>query len=185
MQRSGRIVVLAHCILNAHTKVKGLAAYQGALSNVVVPLVTAGVGIVQLPCPENTFLGINRWGMTREQYDVPAFRRHSRSLLEPLVDLLEDHAREGYEILGVVGVDGSPSCGVQCTCEGFKGGEAACPGVFERAARDLHMISGEGIFVRTLRKLFEERALKVPLLAVDERAPGCGAETLLPKLLAP
>ena len=36
------------------------------------------VGVIQLPCPEATFLGMRRWGMTREQYDVPAFRRHSQ-----------------------------------------------------------------------------------------------------------
>ena len=82
-----------------------------------------GAGIVQLPCPESTCLGMNRWGMSRDQYDHPSYRSHCRRpLLLPTVDQLAGFARAGYEIIGVIGVDGSASCGVTLTPVGFTGG---------------------------------------------------------------
>ena len=119
------MVLLAHCILNPNAKIAGAAQTRGAIPGVLEGLLQDGVGIVQLPCPEQTFGGCRRWGMTREQYDVPCYRKHCRSLLEDVVDQMEDYLRNGYEVLGIVGVDGSPSCGVDRTCAGYKGGEIA------------------------------------------------------------
>ena len=119
------MVLLAHCILNPNAKIAGAAQTRGAIPGVLEGLLQDGVGIVQLPCPEQTFGGCRRWGMTREQYDVPCYRKHCRSLLEDVVEQMEDYLRNGYEVLGIVGVDGSPSCGVDRTCAGYKGGEIA------------------------------------------------------------
>ncbi|WP_051328233.1 hypothetical protein [Desulfatirhabdium butyrativorans] len=83
MKRSRKVVVLCHCLLNANVKVHALATYPGIFPPVVAEFLEPGIGILQLPCPETTFLGLNRWGMTREQYDIPAYRRHCRRILIP------------------------------------------------------------------------------------------------------
>jgi predicted secreted protein len=121
--RSREIVVVAHCHLNANTKVHGLACYPGVRADVMGPLIEQGAGIVQLPCPEATFLGMKRWGMTVEQYDTPAYRRHCRDILGPVLDTLVSLVEDGCTIRAVLGVDGSPSCGVEETCSGYEGGE--------------------------------------------------------------
>ena len=95
------VTVAAHCLLNPLTRVKGLAP---------VPFRPEGP-TVQLPCPEALYLGLERWAVTRNQLDVPQFRRFCRALIEDYVDLLEMLAREGAR-LRIVGVAGSPSCGV-------------------------------------------------------------------------
>jgi predicted secreted protein len=164
-ERSRRVVVLAHCHLNVNTKVRGLACYPGARADVVLPLIADGVGIVQLPCPEASFLGMKRWGMTVEQYDTPAYRRHCRDILGPTVDTLVELAEDGCSIEGVLGVEGSPSCGVSTTCAGFTGGEIEAGAPAQTAAR----VSGQGVLVQELRSMLAEAGLAdVPFSGVED-----------------
>ena len=123
MRRSRQIVALCHCLLNANVKVPPLASHAGALELALERFASSGTGMFQLPCHETSFLGMSRWGMTSEQYDHPAFRRHCRRILEPCLDQLEALHRDGCAMVGLVGVDGSPSCGMFRTCTGYRGGE--------------------------------------------------------------
>ncbi len=168
-ERSRRVAILAHCHLDVNTKVHGLARCAGADVDLVAPLLAEGVGIIQLPCPEATFLGMSRWGMTREQYDVPAYRRHCEQILGPVIDTLSALDADGCELLGVIGVDGSPSCGVRRTCAGYGGGE------IERlfaagespSATDAAM---PGVFMEVLRSRLSAVGLDIEFRAVDEGA---------------
>ncbi|MFA0887985.1 MAG: CD3072 family TudS-related putative desulfidase [Synergistales bacterium] len=164
MKRSRRIVVLCHCLLNASAIVEGEAAYPGVLEKLLVPLAREGTGIIQLPCPECSFLGLKRWGMTSEQYDTPTFRRHCASILETALDQTEDALANGVDILGIVGVKGSPSCGVLTTCFGFRGGVSGCGQAARRS-------EGEGIFIRTLREELGKRRLFLPMTEVENGNP--------------
>jgi predicted secreted protein len=162
--RSRRVVVVAHCHLNVNTKVRGLARYEGARADVIAPLIGQGLGIVQLPCPEASFLGMRRWGMTVEQYDTAAYRRHCRAILRTTIDTLRALADDGCEIEGVLGVEGSPSCGVETTCGGYTGGELE-NAVEQQADR----IAGRGVFVDELRAMLEEAGLgDVPFTGVGD-----------------
>lgn len=69
-----------------------------------------GWGIVQLPCPELFFLGLDRPPMTVAGYDIPEFHENNRRLLEPVVQQLKVYQDHGYEIVGGIGISGSPSC---------------------------------------------------------------------------
>jgi len=134
------VTVAAHCLLNPLTRVKGLAP---------VPFLPEGP-IVQLPCPEALYLGLERWAVTRNQLDVPQFRRFCRALIEDYVDLLEMLARQGGS-LRIVGLAGSPSCGVITTSSGYMGG---LPG----AAEHTH-VSGRGVFMEELLAELERRGV--------------------------
>jgi predicted secreted protein len=109
--REQEVAVLAHCLLNPYTRVKGLR-----------PVSFRPEGpVIQLPCPEALYLGLDRWAVTRNQLDVPEFRRFCRSLILHYADLLEMLARQGTGIR-IVGLAGSPSCGVDTTSLGYAGG---------------------------------------------------------------
>src|SRR5512137_3071326 len=134
------ITVAAHCLLNPLTRVRGLA-----------PLPFRAEGpTVQLPCPEALYLGLERWAVTRNQLDVPQFRRFCRALIEDYADLLEMLARQGAR-LRIVGVAGSPSCGVTTTSSGYTGGRP-------RAAEHTH-VSGRGVFMEELLAELERRGV--------------------------
>jgi predicted secreted protein len=173
MERGKRLLAVCHCILNANAKVFPLARYPGAHLELVRPFLERGAGIVQLPCPETVYLGLSRFGMTREQYDVPRYRAACREMLGPVVEELSAFAAAGYVIEAVVGMDGSPSCGVFRTCLGYRGGEPA------EAATDLagqikalRIVPGDGVFIGELRDMLTARGLAVPFAAVDEARPG-------------
>lgn len=147
MKRSKKIVITCHCVLNANAKVYPLAPAAGVCTDAVLDLIQDGIGLFQLPCPEVCYLGLDRWGMTREQYDHPNFRSHCREILKYSMVQIEAFIKAGYRIVSLIGVDGSPNCGLNYTCEGYTGGEICSP---ERVAEQIHRlrrISGKGIFM--------------------------------------
>ena len=134
------ITVAAHCLLNPNTRVKGLRPVEFRPEG---PL-------IQLPCPEALYLGLDRWASTRNQLDVPEFRRFCRSLITQYADLLEMLARQGKRIK-IVGLAGSPSCGVDTTSLGYAGGRV-------RESEHEH-VSGKGVFMEELMAELERRGI--------------------------
>lgn len=110
MQRSKKIMITAHCILNQNTVIEGEARALGAVPSVLKWISNEGYGVVQLPCPEYTFLGLDRPPMTYEQYDNAQYRNHCREILQPIIEQLQGYQNHGYEIVGSVGIQSSPSC---------------------------------------------------------------------------
>ncbi|WP_404328645.1 CD3072 family TudS-related putative desulfidase [Mesobacillus maritimus] len=110
MQRSRRILLVSHCILNQNTVIKEEARAFGAIPSAVDWIKNEGFGVVQLPCPEFTFLGLDRPPMTYEEYDNEEYRKHCKKILTPIMEQLKEYRRCGYEITGVLGIQSSPSC---------------------------------------------------------------------------
>jgi predicted secreted protein len=125
------IEVAAHCLLNPHTRVKGLIPLRFS------PLKP----VIQLPCPEALYMGLERWAVTKNQLDVPEFRRFCRSLIVPYADLIEMLEKEGFRIK-ILGVENSPSCAVNTTTCGYTGGKV-------RIVQH-ECMSGQGIFMEEL-----------------------------------
>jgi predicted secreted protein len=166
--RARRVAVLAHCHLNVNTKVIGLADYASARHDLVSALASDEIGIVQLPCPEATFLGMKRWGMTREQYDTSAYRRHCAEILKPVIDTLVVLADDGCRITAVYGIEGSPSCGVARTCAGYAGGEIeelAATGSLPAA----HDLKAPGVFMELFMRALASHGLHPEFIGIDER----------------
>ncbi|MHC0038830.1 CD3072 family TudS-related putative desulfidase [Pseudoneobacillus sp. C159] len=110
MQRSKQILLVSHCILNQNTVIDDEARAEGAVLSAVEWAMKKGYGFLQLPCPEFTFLGLNRPSMTYEQYNTPEYRKHCRKILQPVLQQAEDYRNNGYDIVGLLGIQSSPSC---------------------------------------------------------------------------
>lgn len=167
--RAHRFALVAHCHLNTNTKVRGLAGHPAMQLGLVRELAAQDIGIVQLPCPEITYLGMCRWGMTYEQYDTPAYRRHCRSLLGPVVDTVTALLADGATLVGIWGADGSPSCAVNETCTGYTGGELEgphAPSAPPAAVRS----PGGGVFFEELGALLDAAKVDAAWFGIDERA---------------
>ena len=170
MHRSKKILIVCHCLLNANAKVFPLARCGGVYLQVLRDSIENGTGLFQLPCPESGYLGLNRWGMTREQYDHRHFRQYCRDILTPCVDHIAAFVEAGYRIEGVVGMDGSPNCGVNRTCTGFCGGEISFPGNVQRQQEDLMMEPGRGIFMDVFGVILAEANIFLQFRGVDEES---------------
>lgn len=110
MQRSKRILLVAHCIFNQNTVIAKEARSEGAMKSAADWAIGEGFGIVQLPCPEYSFLGLNRPPMTYDEYNNIEYRKHCREILKPILKQVEEFSRNDYEISGLLGIQGSPSC---------------------------------------------------------------------------
>lgn len=110
MQRKKRILLVSHCILNQNTVIENKARAEGAVLSATEWAMKEGFGIVQLPCPEFTFLGLNRPPMTYQEYNTPEYRKHCREILSPVLNQAKEYVKHGYVLAGVLGIQSSPSC---------------------------------------------------------------------------
>jgi len=171
-QRSGKVALVAHCILNQNAKVAGLARFPAAVPGVAALLERHGFGLVQLPCPEMETAGLRRWWQVSDQYRCAGFRRSYDRLAELLLDSVEDYLTHGFTVI-LVGIDGSPSCGVHITDRDAKGSWLGCPSLDPAGENDI-FVNGPGVFIQSIRRETRTRDLpELPAigLALDTEKP--------------
>lgn len=112
MDRSKRVVLLSHCILNQNTVVYPLARAKGAYKKIVETIMDAGVGIHQLSCPEYISLGLSRKPMTKGEYDFPDFRMICKDIAIGTIKIVQEYLDNDYEIIGIIGINQSPTCSI-------------------------------------------------------------------------
>jgi predicted secreted protein len=140
-----RVAYVAHCLLNANAKVEGGAICAGVYRPLLDRLRSHGYAIRQLPCPELAYAGTRRFWAVREQYDTVVYRRHCRRLAQMAAGAMEADVKRGGEIL-IVGVDGSPSLGVEAAgSDATWGGRPHMP-----ASAPYPVASRRGIFIEEL-----------------------------------
>lgn len=173
-----KILFVGHCILNTASKVvmfeaEDMAAEEKLRVQFLHAAIDAGIQLVQLACPEYTLYGCRRWGHTSNQFDNPFFRAHCRRLLEPVMLELEEYlsAPERFEVLGFVGIDGSPSCGVDYTCVGPWGANLSGREDLAKVIADVKLISKQGVFFQELATLLEQKNLSVPVTGLFAPEP--------------
>ncbi|PKM73375.1 MAG: hypothetical protein CVU91_05470 [Firmicutes bacterium HGW-Firmicutes-16] len=158
-----KVLFVAHCVLNTASKVvmfsdEEMAEEEALRRRFLEAAISSGVQLVQLPCPEFSAFGANRWGHVSNQFDNPFFRKHCRELLLPFIDQMREYLAHGerFEILGVLGIDGSPSCGVDYTCFGNWFGNFSDRTDLNEVLNSCSMGHGSGIFMQVLKDLLSE-----------------------------
>ena len=114
-KRSGKIALIAHCIINQNSRAQGLAERSSTITEILGFLMHNKIGIIQMPCPELIYAGILRQPQTKEQYNNAMFRRHCRKIAKDIANQVREYQKCGIKLKFVIGVDGSPSCGVSKT----------------------------------------------------------------------
>jgi predicted secreted protein len=157
------VCYLAHCLLNANAKVDEGARCAGIYSPVLALLRDRDCTIRQMPCPELAFGGTHRFWAVREQYDTPVFRAHCRRLAEPVAAQIRADLATGSRVI-VVGIDGSPSMGVELTAADTDwGGRPDKP-----RDEDYPVTLGAGIFTETLLDLLAGVVLGVRAVGIGQ-----------------
>lgn len=163
MQRSKKVVFVAHCILNVNSKVKGIANYNSSIKELLNYFMENDYGIVQLPCPELLYSGLKRFGMSKEQYDNPCYRDLCQKLAKDIVNQMIIYQNEKYDVIGLYGIDGSPTCGINQSCRGYQGG---CIEMDEVGSE--YLSDEKGIFMEEIDKLIKEHHLEITYYAIKE-----------------
>lgn len=175
-----KLLFVSHCILNTAAKVsRAIDTSQTAEERERLAFLRfalkEGVQLIQLPCPEFTLYGANRWGHTREQFNNPFFRDHCRTLLAPMVQqmraYLQAEEESKFQVLGIVGIHGSPSCGVSRSCSGSWGGEFSGRTDLADTIAQVTNAPQQGIFIEVLEELVTQAGLSIPVLELNARNP--------------
>jgi len=183
MKRKKNIVLLCHCLLNCNSKIEGISDYEGAQKDILKYLIDEGYGIIQLPCPEITIYGTKRWGHVKEQFDTPFYRKHCKKIFLPILEQLQDYEKNGYNIKALIGVDGSPSCGINKTCSSaFWGGEIGTEYGLDDKLKDLKLIEASGVFIEEILIMLNENNINTKFIAVDENNINSSASKIITAL---
>jgi len=111
--RSRKVAFLAYCLLDQNARAKGIANYPGPVSEIVETLTANGVGIVQMPCPELLYADFDRAPHPKNWYDNKEFRGVCRECAEQVTERVRKYAKNSYQVVGIIGVESSPSCAVK------------------------------------------------------------------------
>ena len=185
-ERSKRVIFVSHCLLNENTRYLGGAFRRGCIDELVESFQQEGLGIYQMRCPEQ-----HAWGGVLKRRLLPFYGskgtilyrlRHMllplflcytrwvyRRISKDVVRDIEDYVRSGFEVVGIVGVGGSPSCGVwkkldlQCSLEAIAG----CPvakcdrRLVNEEAVAACLGDGEGLFIAAIQRQLQRKHLTV------------------------
>ena len=161
-----KVLLVSHCILNTASKVvlynqEEIDAEEDLRIKFLDKALKNGIQIIQLPCPEFTLYGAKRWGHVSEQFDNIFFRNHCRKILKPIIDQLKEYLanEQFFEVIGIVGIDGSPSCGVDYTCTGDWYGSFECRTNLKETLDTAGLKKGPGILMDVLKEMLKEENL--------------------------
>lgn len=160
-QRSRRVIFVAHCILNQNAISDGTADDPAAHCEVIRLLLDAQMGIVEMPGPELCCLGLDRGDPLGAERPVVVENTRIRraiqqrpealqmeSLVRRVVHQIAEYNRNGFDIVGIVGMNRSPCCGVNTTSD---------------EDRDL---AGQGVWIAAVQTALAEEGPRVPVIGI-------------------
>jgi predicted secreted protein len=188
--RGKKVVFLSHCLLNENTRYLGGACRAGCIEEVLKPCLDRGIGIIQMPCPEQLAWGgvlkrrlliffgaqgklVYEWRNHLLPILVWYTKRRYRKLAREIARQIKDYVSSEFDVVGIVGVDGSPSCGVNHTLN-MKHSLASIGRLADTAGAEMMnevvmscREAGQGLFVQVLRNELKRHNVDVPFLAHD------------------
>lgn len=179
--RGRRVVILAHCILNQNAKLDRCAHCQGAISELVKVILEEGIGILQMECPEMLYLGLERQtdhssSPSVESEDTRIAQRMKEPQAQEIVvriarntaQQVTDYLRNRFSVIGVLGINGSPSCGVETTWSN----DSELPGYGELISELSNQLAQAGaqVPIKGIRSRNVAHAVKAIRELIDENA---------------
>lgn len=159
--RSRRIALIAHCILNQNSISDGTAVYPASFRDVIDFFLDRDIGIVQMPCPELCCLGLDRGNplgaespvvventRIRRAMETGEASKRLSALIDHVTRQVLEYQKYGFEIVGIVGANRSPNCGVDTTSDG--GME----------------VSGMGLFMEGISNSLARAGIAVPMIGL-------------------
>lgn len=149
MERSKKVVFVSHALLNQNAMPKGCERAPGVIKEIVELLAEAGVGIVQIPCPEMEFFGLERRPKTKDSVDTKAYRTACKKLAVQVLQQIEMYLKKNYSVVGILGVEFSPTWAVHQIHNGTRS------------------IPGKGVFIEELENEMRKKRFQVPIIGIN------------------
>lgn len=160
-KRSKKIILVAHCLLNQNAISDGTADFAATIETLSKYILNQDVGIIQLPCPELNCLELDRGNADGSISNVVIENTRIRSnllknesqkklqlLVEQIVFQIEEYIKYKFEIIGLIGINRSPSCGIDSTSDKNK------------------EINGKGVFMIFLENSLAKKDIKIEMIGI-------------------
>lgn len=158
--RGMKVILVPHCALNQNARVAGAAERTAAVTELIAGLMERGIGIIQMPCPELQILGLDRAHVNiRSELEQVTSRAACRRLAVDLVRQIKEYRKCGVRILGILGKNGSPTCGVEQTW--FDG-----------------VAPGTGVFIEELMAELRDQNLSIRITGMRDDDPSAALATV-------
>lgn len=140
--RSKKVIFLAHCLLNQNAISDGTAVYPAAFRELCCLGLDRGdvYGAERPVVVENTRI--------RRAMEEDGPRQRREALADQVVDQIQEYQKHGFQVLGIVGANRSPNCGVETTSD---------------QNRELE---GQGAFLEAIAQRLEAVGIAVPMLGL-------------------
>jgi predicted secreted protein len=147
--RSRKVIFASHCMLNQNARITTAADFPAMFEPLVEWLKEHDIGIIQMPCPELRVLGLGRVTV-RDGLETAEGHAHLHQIIGDLIYEIKQYQFHGFDVVGILGKQGSPACGVTMTW------------------LDNRQQEGVGVFIRLFRERLAEEQLDVEILGVAD-----------------
>lgn len=157
--RSKKVIVLSHCLLNQNSISDGTSDFPSQYTEIIEFLMKKNVGMIQLPCPEMVYLGLDRKDKNGSKRPLLDENSRIRNLMEEpdniqilrqkagdVIEQIKEYQKHDFQVLGLIGVNRSPSCGIETTTKN---------GVEEK---------GKGVFMKVLSDRLIKHEITLPMI---------------------
>jgi predicted secreted protein len=127
----------------------GVEKYPGVVKDLLELFAEAGIGIVQLPCPQMEFEGLNRRVKSKDSYDTNGFRSVCKKISSRIIEEVEKYLKEDYKVIGILGVEASSTCGVHQVRNGNRN------------------VPGKGILIEEIENMMQKKNFQVPIIGIN------------------
>ena len=156
--RSMKVVLVPHCALNQNSRLATCAELPAGVEELAAGLLKRDIGIIQMPCPELMVIALDREHVQiRSGLESRPARGALRKLARDLVYQIKEYEACGVKVLGVLGKDGSPACGVGHTWRHEPG-------------------PGMGAFIEELAAEIQDQGLKTEIAGMIDSDPQAALE---------
>ena len=190
--RGNKVLFASHCLLNMNARYLGGACLPDMRTDLLQYAHERNIALVQMPCPEqHAWGGLLKplmWSVLGSEntllyklrvITLPAFRLYTQwrfsSTARSVARQIADCLRAGCQVVGVVGVDGSPSCGVSCRIDLKRA--FALYARTQLAALDRDRLNhclytdclgpGAGLYLQVLTSRLKRAGMQVPIHAIS------------------
>ncbi|MFX0071656.1 MAG: hypothetical protein ACFFAO_11250 [Candidatus Hermodarchaeota archaeon] len=199
-KRSQKIVYMSRCIINQNLRFPGIAIKPGPISEITEELLQNNLGIELLPCLERLGWGgilrksffkylpmsincCDKWYFFIIRFFIKKwiynFKRLCNKEVKKVIKQMEDYIDSGFEIIGILATDDSPTCGLTKTINlltaasgikalGYNAGDFLNPNLEKMRFIIPNLCeNGRGIFMKQLIEQLDKKKINIKMIGID------------------
>lgn len=138
---SEKVIFVSHCILNQSIRNEKFSKVK----ELIELLTESDTGIFQLPCPKIDYNG----KFIRNGNNAKIYKKYCEKISVFIIKTIEKYLDADFKVIGILGVEFSPICGVYKINNGRKN------------------VPGKGVLIEEIEKEMQKKNFQVPIISTN------------------